>query len=289
MKIINREYTKYNQEHASWKNGLFAALVVVLFFLLFQPFGFRDKDLGLKALLFPGYALIAFLYTQSTFFVVRKILKTKKIWTLKNEILSLFISMFPLVFIVHVYSYWATGDMPLNIYWFFKLFYHISCLALLVSIIEFFYYSNLTADSRIEYLSSRIHHYSKQIADPEQENTRQSITIVLEKGSFTVNREKLVYIESQGNYLSFIFYEKDGETKKLMKRGRLHQAETNLKDFPEYFRCHRGFIVNLKKAKQIKGNNKNARLILDENLGEIPVSRTHFKTLTEKLDEIIAS
>lgn len=289
MKFINKEYTKYNAEHASWKNGLFSATVIMLFFLLFQPFGFRDKDLELKLILYPVYALIAFMYTTFSFYIIREILKSKNTWTLKNEILSFIISMFPLVFVVHMYSYWITGDLPLNIYWFITLFYHTSSLVLLISVIEYLYYSNKSADVRIAQLSSKIQLYSRQLAPVTKENTRETVTISLEKSSFTVNRENLFFIVSNGNYLEFYLRKSDGEIKKLIKRGRLHQAETDLENSLEFFRCHRAFIVNLKKVKKIKGNSKNARLIFDDNLEEIPVSRTYFKMLTEKLDQIMTS
>jgi len=39
----------------------------------------------------------------------------------------------------------------------------------------------------------------------------------------------------------------------------------------------------------MKGNIKNARLVFDDILEEIPVSRLHFKTLKEQLDKIIAT
>ena len=286
MMFFNNEYTKYHSDHKSWKNGLFSATVIMVFLLLFQPFGFRDKDFDLKLSLFPGYSLIAFIYTTSTFYIIRKILKSKKVWMLKDEIIYLFISMFPLVLIIHLYTYWIAGDMPFNFIWYFRLTYHISCLMILIAVMEYFYYSNKSADVHIEHLSSQIQYYSQQIAHA---NTNQLVTITLEKDSFTINLEKIVYIESKSNYLEFYLIEKDGEIKKLVKRGRLHRVETDLANYPEFFRCHRAFIVNLQKAKQIKGNSKNARLIFNEKLEEIPVSRTHFTTLTKKLDIIIAS
>ncbi len=284
--ILNKTYTKYNDENASWKNGLFHALVILSLFLLLQPFGFRDKDWQLKLMLFPGYALIAFFNSMARFCIVKKVLKSKETWTLKKELVNLLLGMFPLVFIIHIYSYWVTGDMPFNLYWYVKLFYNTAILYILASIIEYFYYSNKSADSQIGDLSSQIQHYSQKIETAKKEDTRVTIALSLEKGELKVNREKLVFIESKGNYLEFHLY-KDGEAiTKLTRRGRLHRVETDLEKYIEFFRCHRAFIVNLKKAKQIKGNSKNARLILDDRLEEIPVSRTYFKALTQKLDKM---
>jgi len=69
----------------------------------------------------------------------------------------------------------------------------------------------------------------------------------------------------------------------------LHQAEKDLETFPEFLRCHRAFIVNLKHVKQIKGNSKNARIVFDQKLEEIPVSRSQFKIIKEQLGKIIAA
>lgn len=289
MHFLNKEYTKYNSDNTSWKNGLFSAAVILVFFALFQPFGFRDKTLELRLLLYPGYFLIAFFYSISTFYVIRKVIKSKRKWTLKNEICSFVISMFPLVFLVHIYSHWISGDLPLNIYWFFKLYYHIASLILLISAIEYLYYNNKSADIKIEHLSSQIQLYSHQTETAKKEKTGDLVTISLEKGSMPINRDKLVFIESKGNYLEFFVLEKEGVQKKLIKRGRLHQAESDLKNYLEFFRCHRAFIVNLKHAYQIKGQSKNARLSFKEKFNDIPVSRSRFKTLKEKLEIILTT
>ncbi len=286
MNFYNKEYIKYNQENTSWKNGLFHATGILIILFLFQPFDLSDKDLKSKLLLYPGYALIAFFYNTAKFYLIRRILKSKTTWTLKKEIISLIAGMFPLALIIHFYSFWATVDMPFNIYWYLRLLYYTTSLYLLITILEYFYYSNRSADIQIEQLFSKIQLYSKQLETAKKENSRETIPISLEKGKLTVNRDKIIFIESKGNYLVFCFREKDGAIKKLMKRGRLHQVETDLENYMEFFRCHRAFIINLKKTQQIKGNSKNARLILENELEEIPVSRTYFKTLTQKLETI---
>jgi len=286
--FLNKEYTKYNQENSSWKNGIFHAFVVLIIFLLFQPFGFRDKDLELKLILFPGYGLLAFLYNVSKFYLIRVFLKSKGALTLKNEIACLIVSMFLLVLIIHIFSYWATGDMPLNFQWYIKLYYYTTSLFIIASVIEYLYYNNKSADIHIGDLSSQLQLYAQQIEATRKENTNETIAVSLENGQLTVNREKLVFIESKGNYLEFHLLETDGENKKLIKRGRLHQMEADLENYQEFFRCHRAFIVNLKKIKLIQGNSKNARLILDDRFNEIPVSRSYFKTLTHKLEKITA-
>ena len=288
MKFLNNEYTKYHPTHEPWKNGLFSASVVLVVFLLFQPFGFGDKDLALKLILFPVYSLLAYFYSIANFFIVRHILKSKKRWSVKNELLCFAIGMLPSTFLVHLLSVWITGDMPLNMYWYFKLLYHVSSLFLIIAVVEFLYYSYRSADIKIEHLSSQLQLVSRQLGSAKQKPDFEIVSISLEKDSIDINRNKIVFIKSIGNYLEFYFREGNGQLKTLVKRGRIRQAAKDLEAFPEFLRCHRAFIINLKQAKQIKGNSKNARLVFDQKLEEIPVSRSQFKTLKEQLDKIIA-
>ena len=288
MKFLDKAYTKYNPAHKSWKNGLFSATLVLLFFLLFQPFGFRDKDLGLKLVIYPIYTIIAFLYATSRFYVIRKIIKQKKSWPIKNELLGLMASMLPLTFIIHLVTHWVTGDMPLNWFWYFKLLYQISSLFLIKAAMEVLYYSNRLADVKIEDLSSQVQVISQQLDRVKKVKSHETVSISLEKGPFEVNRSKLLFIQSVGNYLVFNLSGTNGQIKKLTKRGRIHQAEKDMEVYPEFFRCHRAFIVNLKQIKQMKGASKNARLVVGHGLDEIPVSRQQFSALKKQLDKIIA-
>ncbi len=288
MKFLNKEYTKYHPDHKPWKNSLFLAAVVLFIFLLFQPFGFSDKDIELKLILFPVYSLIGYFYSISNFFIVRRILKSKKRWTIKNELFYFVIGILPATFLVHLFSSWIAGDLPLNLHWYFKILFNVSSLFLIITVFEILYYNNQSAGIKIENLSSLIQVASLKLDGVKKESGLAAVSISLEKESIDINRNKTVFIKSVGNYLEFYFRESEGQIKKLVKRGRLHQAEKDLEAFPEFLRCHRAFIINLKQAKQIKGNSKNSRIVFDQKLEEIPVSRSQFKTLKEQLDKIIA-
>ena len=129
---------------------------------------------------------------------------------------------------------------------------------------------------------------SQQLDRVKKVKSHETVSISLEKGPFEVNRSKLLFIQSVGNYLVFNLSGTNGQIKKLTKRGRIHQAEKDMEVYPEFFRCHRAFIVNLKQIKQMKGASKNARLVVGHGLDEIPVSRQQFSALKKQLDKIIA-
>ena len=286
MKFLDIKYSKYDAENKSWRNGLFSAAVIFLLLVLLQPFGFRDKELELKMILFPVYALLAFLLTSSNIYVIRYIIKKKKTWTLKNEIVAFFPHILFSTFIILLFTVWITGDMPFSIQWYLKLLYHIFSLFLVIVIIEYLFYRNKSVNRKNQQLVSDVQMASQKLKN-SIEKKNELITVSLEKNNIEINRNKIVFIQSWGNYLDFHLRENDGKMKTITKRGRLHQAEKDLKSFSEFFRCHRAFIINLKHVKKIKGNIKNAKIILNGNSTEIPVSRSFYKSLKEQVENIM--
>ena len=285
MNFLNKAYSKYSADNKIWKSSLFSAVVVLLIFLLFQPFGFRDKATELKSLLYPGYAVLTFIYSYIVFYIVRRLLKSKKTWTIKDEIINFLIGILIFTIAIHLFTFWVSGDMPLTLHWYFKLFYHVASLFLFIGIIEFFYYNNKSARFTNEKLSSQ-YETTKQKSDQFTKQNKDVITISLEKEQIEVNRNKLLYIKSVGNYLEFYLVEPNGKINKITKRGRLHKAGKDLARFIEFFRCHRAFIINLKQAVQLKGNIKNARVVFDCAVEDIPVSRSNYSTLKEQMEKI---
>lgn len=280
MSFFNNPYPKYEPGNKAWKSGLFSAIIVLSIFLLFQPFGFREKDLMLKIALFPVYALLAFVRTQISFQIVRQIIKKKKNWTLMHELVSFSIGIVLLTIAVQLITHWIAGDMPLTMQWYFKLLYHVASLFLFIAIIEFFFYNHRSAS-----MTSKQIHSKYEIAQQKLNSVKtEVIPISLENEHIEIARNKLVYIQSMGNYLQFCLREQHGETSKITKRGRLQKVEKDLAPFSEFIRCHRAFIINLQQPVHLKGNMKNARVVFRGEQEQIPVSRSTYKTVKARLE-----
>ena len=83
----------------------------------------------------------------------------------------------------------------------------------------------------------------------------------------TINSDTLYYMESQDNYVK-IFYENHGKLLSYM------------------LRCHRSYMVNVMKINQIKKRSKIRYIILsNKDIKPIPVSKSYFKNLIEKIDK----
>lgn len=83
--------------------------------------------------------------------------------------------------------------------------------------------------------------------------------------------EDFIYAEADGNY-SKIVWEEEGEIKTRLLRIVIKKLQGQLIS-PFFVRCHRSYIINLKKSYKVLGNARGYRLRYDALNIEIPISR----------------
>lgn len=107
----------------------------------------------------------------------------------------------------------------------------------------------------------------------------------LKNEELTFYPSQLVYAESDGNYVVFNLLV-NLKVEQKMIRNSMSEVERQLSDFPQFFRTHRAFMVNLKKVLTKKGNTSGYQLKLSDTNFEVPVSRQNTKSFDENLTKI---
>jgi hypothetical protein len=83
----------------------------------------------------------------------------------------------------------------------------------------------------------------------------------------------ILYAVSEDNYVK-IFYEQEGQIKKTLIRTTAKNIEDDLEGF--ITRCHRSYLVNIKRVRFFNNDRDNLYVLLDnENINPIPVSRSY--------------
>ncbi len=100
-----------------------------------------------------------------------------------------------------------------------------------------------------------------------------------------ISLKDLLYINAADNYIK-IYYTDPSGTKQFILRSTLKKTEESLAPFPQFFRCHRTYIVNLDKVRHISGNAQGYKLHLAETNDLIPVSRSYNSTIAQKLNDV---
>jgi len=90
----------------------------------------------------------------------------------------------------------------------------------------------------------------------------------------SVKSENLYYIETADNYVQ-VHYQNLGKMQVLMIRNSMKNIEWRFKD-TSLMRCHRSYLVNLKKVQMVKRVEGEMQLDFnDEKIAALPVSRAY--------------
>ncbi len=123
----------------------------------------------------------------------------------------------------------------------------------------------------------------KQKSDLAQRND-DLLDFVDEKGTvrFSVSANQLLYFESADNYV-FIFYVLNDKIEKGIIRNSMKNVE-NIVEGLSVIRCHRSFMINLKKVEFVDYKKAKCTIKLLGSDTDIPVSRKYFPMFKPYLD-----
>jgi DNA-binding LytR/AlgR family response regulator len=103
-----------------------------------------------------------------------------------------------------------------------------------------------------------------------------------EKERLEVEISDLIFIQSADNYVE-IHYQQGHTFEKKLLRTTLKTIANDLSAHGELFRCHKSYLVNLKRVSHVSGNAQGYKLHLSGTSLLIPVSRQNNTLLKKKL------
>ncbi|MCI2229447.1 LytTR family transcriptional regulator [Polaribacter sp. MSW13] len=130
-----------------------------------------------------------------------------------------------------------------------------------------------------EKLAEEINKHNKEKLLKREVKINEEVTVYSDnkKEQLSFKISDLVYITSQGNYVSFFIRNENTILKEKILRVTLTKIENELKGFSNIIRCHKSYIINSKYIKDVSGNARGYLLKSDYIPFEIPVSRSFSK------------
>lgn len=112
----------------------------------------------------------------------------------------------------------------------------------------------------------------------------QRLLLLSENGRerLSLQPDQLMYVESVGNYVD-VHWLNVNQAQKTVLRSTLKETETALSDYPQFFRCHRAFVVNLNAVSYTEGNARGYQLTLTGTNVTVPVSRSYLAAFDARL------
>lgn len=263
MNILKTPYQFRKEKKRCIRISVLFGLFIFAFLTIFQPLNLNILPFSKIVIVASGLGLVTSGVLLIFYFVIEPSVTPKK-WNLGREIIwaatiAATIGVVNYVYILTIFN------MAFSLY--------ILSLYILIAIVI----GSIPVTIQIiieynKYLRDRLIDSNTEIESTEQLKTTVTINAENPKHNFICPADKILSIASSDNYIKIV-YTNDNTVKSEMIRATLKSAEDDLKDTPQFIRCHKGYIVNINNVESYRGNSQNLKLRVKQSNEEIPVSR----------------
>jgi hypothetical protein len=128
---------------------------------------------------------------------------------------------------------------------------------------------------------------------PPQYKEAVSINLIdnSSKNILNLSLDRIYYITSAHNYIEIFYQNDENKITPILIRNSLKTIEEELITTPDFplIRCHKAFIVNREKIKELRGSAKTAQFILEDIEIPIPISRTKHAEIEAQFSNLMGS
>jgi len=286
IKNLNQPYPIQELKPNQWLTAILFSVFIVVFLILFQPFGLNGFHNNYKILFLSGYGGVTFVALVFNFFGIKsifpKIFLVEK-WTALKEIIWVLWIFFTIGLGNFLYSglfFSFTGHFlnDLLVFQIFTLAIGILPVSILVMLSQNkMLKKNLLSATEINSSIPGLRKLDSNKAAPihlKSENEKDELLFL---------PEDLLFVESVGNYVKVHFLTRE-KVETTLLRNSMKNIDKQLEQYPFYFRCHRAYLVNLSRINKVTGNAQGLRLILEETEQTIPVSRGYINSFRERME-----
>ena len=258
------------------------SFAVFLFILFFQPFPGDKFDFNDRLLFIAGFGVILF--------IIMFLVKIACPWVINrkrndenNTVINQYLSSFIILVLSSVaFTFYLryVGQVSISFYVVFKVVLICTAAPLSFKLYDMFRELKRQNDS----LVSQVETLEKKISKYEEESLNQLIEFVSESGTDNLSLliAEVILVQSADNYVEISYMEGNNVRKKLI-RNTLKNIEIQLKQYPNFIRCHRTCIVNLHFVEKLHHEYGQHWLKIRGSDEKIPVSRQYLLKLKEVL------
>jgi len=258
-------------------------LFVFLFLYIFQPYGISNypESVLIKCL---GYGLVTFVIMLVNSFLLPLLLPkmfNPNTFKVKNNV---FISLWFLLSIAignwYFTSVFFASENTDSLLKFVGITMSVGVFPILLGS----YYMERTLNSANQKTADEA---NTQLQSMEQGHSQSHYRFQSENKSeqFEIAINELICIKADGNYCEF-YCEQQGEIKKYLIRMTLKSVEEKLQNEEDILRCHRSYLINIRKVKHLTSSARNISLHFDNVEFTVPVSRLHKDLVTKTIRHI---
>lgn len=297
MNIFKRKFPCDNSLQGHFQRALSFGIFVLVFLLVFKPFELDTLPVTRQIFVCGMYALITFTCILCAGVTLPRIFPNffiEESWTTGKQI----ILITGVVVLIGLVNY-SISPLLYNASLSIRTLLWFQGTTILVSLLPITIYTLFKQNSllrKFEQQASALEKKLQEKLDPDKKQEPPPSSLPEKKNEFPLieltgdyQGEKLVlpsedlyFIAAANNYVK-VFFIKNEKISYSIIRMTMKKAEEALEAWPDFFRCHRAYIVNLDKVQHVEGNAQGYKIRLAGVEESIPVSRNLNSEFSDKL------
>lgn len=267
-----------------WKQAVGFGTFVFTFLWIFRPFQIDTMDQPL-VWISGGFGLVTFISMVILNVLVPKLIPgffQEEKWTVGKELLwtMVHISIIGLANFLF-FSFYAGGNFSWGVLlWFQGVTLAVGAIPSTMVIL----WKESQARRKFESGAGEMNkNLPAEQFDRSNEPIQKSIEIPSQTADENLNirPNDLFYVKAADNYIE-VYFQSDGAFSRRILRNTLKAVEQALESYPNFFRCHKSYLVNLAQVHHLSGNAQGYKLHLHHMDEPIPVSRQHNESIKNR-------
>jgi hypothetical protein len=242
---------------------------VFFFLVIFKPFGLQVLSGKALITVTSGYGLVTTGYLTIHSFIMVTILHEKN-WTVGKEILNTLI----IIAMIGLCNYLYHSIYSSQTFILIKLI-EFQLDTLVVSFLPISLITLLRKNILLKRHIKEAEEINRKANWKFSDNRNDKVVVISAqnpRNDFSCNCSDILFFHALDNYVVIHFIKDSNHIKEII-RTTLKKAKDDLNEYPNFFHCHKSYIVNLDKVIKVSGNAQGLKLHFDHVNEIIPVSR----------------
>ena len=242
---------------------------VFFFLIIFKPFGLQVLSGKILITVTSGYGLVTTGYLTIHSFIMVIILHEKN-WTIGKEILNTLI----IIAMIGLCNYLYHSVYSSQAFILIKLI-EFQLVTLVVSFLPISLITLLRQNILFKMHIKEAEKINRKVNWKFSDDRNDKVVVISAQNptnDFSCNCNDILFFHALDNYV-VIHFIKDSNLIKEIIRTTLKKTKDDINEYPNFFHCHKSYIVNLDKVIKVSGNAQGLKLHFDYINEIIPVSR----------------
>ena len=274
LRIIDQKYPGPRPVLRNLIIAILFGLFIVLFLLFFEPFDINlstSENKVFQLLFFGCITTIVLLFFLYILPLLLPIIFSDEHWKVKHQIIFYLIILFVIATLNGIYTNYI-NSLPFswsNYWWIISRTFVLGGIPIaFLILLDYQRKDKLNRNQAHDILITK-----KEFITNSNETIHQ-ISTDLKNETISFKENDFNYARAFGNYIDMSILV-ENTLKRVTYRVTLSSFEAQLEESSSLIRCHRSYLVNLKKVENISGNAQGLKLELKNQSEMVPVSRKY--------------